>query len=379
MNKVLLILIIGLFMESCSRSNEVNVPHMPDSQKNLLKEQFEKSFDLDKSIAEDHIKKAIQKEKILGLDFLDSDFRSTTFKLPASIETPRLVETENYFYIYNIILSKTGKNIVRYDKSGTNQITFGKKGRGPGEFTAINSISEHEGKTYVFDNGSLKKLDQNLEEIERKFLRLWTNNVIMNKKSYDLKLSNNKVFPFPIANVDYETDSINFSIKDSRPGAFNFTSPNGTTFFSNDSIIVYTKTTSNIIHIISKNLPLSVTHIQLESEIIRKNESILNKKTANKEKFFNFMNSLFLIEKLHINKGTLWISFVDRKDSEAKNYLGKINLKDIDKFEELEVKIYTAPKFLNSFNFYGDHLFFNSVNMNISEYKLFQVQLDKIQ
>lgn len=363
---------------NCSKKKSQSHPLMSDSQEEFLEVQQSKSLDINQNLEQSTLYLLEQNDKIKILKSLPETSNSLEFDLPESIETPYIVETENFFYIYNVILSTNLTNIAQYNKEGKLLNTFGRKGQGPLEFTSINALSEKDYMTYILDNGYLKKINENLEEVERKFLKLWANDIKINDSSYDLRLSNNKVFPFPISNVDYRTDSINFSIEDKRPGALNFTSSNETTFDSNENLIVYAKTTLDMVHIIPKKNPSKATHLQIKSNIVRKNTSKLDKKRVNTEQFYKFMNSLFLINKLHLFDNILWISFLDRDESGTKHFLGKVNLNNLKTADGLNLEIIDTSQLFTNVHFYNDYLFIPTTKIGSRKYKITRIKLDEL-
>ncbi len=376
MKRILIALLLTNLL-SCIKKNSTDDIQMTEVQQELLSEHDEKSFDVVKDMAKKNVSLVEQTEKTLSIDTSSLRLSTKLLPLPVSIEVPKVIETENYFYVYNLILSPELENIAQYDKTGKLIKTFGRKGYGPGEITTINSISEKNHITYVFDNGQIKRFNESLEEIDRKFLKLWVNDVKFNTYNYDARVSDNKIFPYPISNIDSKADTINFSIKDIRPGALNFISSNETSFYSNDSLLIYAKTTLEYLHIIDKSDLTNTKHYKIKSPIIRKNEQVLDKKNINQEKFYSFMNSLFLIDKMHFFENNIWITFVDRNSNKNKYYLGKFELK-ANQSRILTLKVFDISESFKTVQFFEDHLFYTKINMKKKEVMLHMVKLKQL-
>ena len=141
MKKILLALLLVSFL-GCLKKDSTNLMKMADVQQEILTNHEEKSFDLVEDMTEKGVLSIIQTENISLFDTSSLSLSTITLSLPESIEIPIVVETENYYYAYNAILSPTLNNIAQYNKSGELIKSFGRKGNGPGEVTTISSISE---------------------------------------------------------------------------------------------------------------------------------------------------------------------------------------------------------------------------------------------
>jgi len=355
---------------------------MPEAQAELLREHQKKDVNIQTALDRGVIKSISQAGSIEILTPHQLQMRSIPLELPGAIKLPGLIETEHYYYVYNLNLSPAENNVVKYSKSGERLNVFGRKGKGPEEFLSLDSIQERNHITYIFDNGFIKLLDSLDTEIDRRFLGFWAKDSFVHKETIDLRISSNEVFSFPVVSIDKNDYALNFSVDDARKDNFNYLSSNNTTFFSNDSLIIYAKTTDQLLHFIPKDNPSHITTYQIESEIIRENEHELERSMIrDKDKIVEFFNTLFLMEKLFLSDNHLWITFMDRSKENIQYYLGKIPFPPNGNDSSLSMMVYDLSVFNTTISFFSDHLYYSTYDDqedSIDNFKIHQVPLSSL-
>jgi len=350
---------------------------MSETQYNALTERQHKSVNIQQELEDINYKTIKQRGEIVPITNLISDIDPINLSLPPELKIPKLVETENYFFVYNVILSPSESNIAKYDKQGKFLNLFARKGRGPNEITKIDALNEKDNLLYVSNNGSIKIFNKEDEETDIKFLNIWAYDIHINKNDYDIRSPANRVFTFPVLTLDLKTDSVKFTISDPRKDVFNFKSSNNTTFYSNDTLIIYAKTPSNKIHFFSKKRKKFFEHYKIDSEIIRRNTETLTKNPTQNE-FFKFYNALFLIDKIYLNNEILWITFIDHKDKETHYYIGKVSLKNGTANNILPLKLYETSNLFKNVHFWGNHLYFYKRTKNDTEINIYKILLSNL-
>lgn len=373
---LLVIVIVIVIISNCTtKNNNKNLPAMPEQQKELLLQHKQKGIDVGEVLKEANLTPVNQHGKIR--DFKLNTYINDTLKLrhPNPITMCRSVETENYFYLNNIIQSPTHNNIAQFYKNGKYIKSFGRKGRGPGEKTSIGVIAEQNDTTYLFDNGYLKLFDKELKEINRIFLGLWANQVYLNDHTIDLKIAANKYFPFPVTLIDKKKYEITLSIIDARPDILKTTTTSDNTFFSNDNYLFYAKTTLDLLHVLNKKNN-TFSHFKLSSDFIRENKKSLEE-NATPDEYVAFFKNLFVIERLHYVNNNLWVLFRDGTGENMKRYLGKVsNLFTGNQRKFVMYDLNTVANY--DFGFYKDHLNLSYENENKTETILYQIKLNRI-
>lgn len=353
------------------------MPEMSEQQKELLETHRNQSVDITKSLKQSEIISIQQNGKLKDFPFSVELIDSIIFKHPKNITVSKLIETENYFYINNLVQSPVHNNVAQFNKDGTFIKSFGRKGRGPGEKTGIGVLVERSDTTFLFDNGYLKKFNKELTEFDREFIGLWANKAYINNNNFDLNISANEYFPYPVTIINMDDYSIKLSLKDNRSDVFKTTTTNSNTFFSNENLIIYAKTTLNLIHVLKKE-DKSVTHYEIRSDIIRENKKSL-REDASPDEFVDFLETLFVTEKLHFHDQILWILFRDGTDDNMKRYLAKVS-NFFSQEGELTFDMYDLTKLKNNYNlnFRENHLNLSKRNESQGETTLYQIKLDQI-
>ncbi|NGP89770.1 hypothetical protein [Fodinibius halophilus] len=368
-------ILIILILFGCSNKKEF--PGMPEQQEKLLSEHQQKSVNLSKSFESSDLITVRQNGNIKAFPFTLEKLDSTTFEHPESIGISKLIETENYFFLDNIVLSPNGYNTAKYDKKGTFLASFARKGRGPGEKTTRGVIVERNDTTYLFDNGYIKLFDETLTEIDRTFIGLWAYQAFIDGQGFDLNIASNEYFPYPVTRVDKKSYDIQMSLMDDRSDIFNVSVSNSKTFFSNDELIIYAKTTLNLIHVIEKKSK-SFAHYEIISEIIRENEDSIEK-GATPDELVSFLENLFVIEKLHYKNQTLWILFRDGGGDNLKRYLGKVtNLRSLDSSADIEIYDLKKIGYKHNYSFFNNHINVSDRIEGDKKTFLYQIKLNQL-
>jgi len=376
MDKLILILILLLIFSCSNNRNFENMPEMPEQQKGLLLKHQQKSVDLAKHLNNSEVIPIRQAGNIKKFPFEALKKDSIKLKHPDHITVSQVIETENYFFLNNIVQSTQYSNIAKFSKDGKFIKSIGRKGKGPGEITSIGVLTERRDTTFLFDNGYIKKFNKNLEELGREFVGLWVYKAFMWNQKFALKIAANEYFPYPVTIVDKDGYEIQLSIKDNRPDVFNTTSNDNNTFFANKDFMIYAKTTQSLIHVL-KIKDKNFSHYKVISEIIRENEKTLREGATGNE-FAEFFKNLFMVAKLHYCNGNLWILFRDKIGENAKKYLAKVA--DFpSQSRELSLKVFDVSTLTNSnINFYKDHLNLSKSNDDNDETTIYQMNLEHL-
>jgi hypothetical protein len=303
---------------SCAQSDHNN---MSASQKAALEERNFKSISLVESLKESEIKRLTLNSEFENIQFIK------ILEIDHEADFPILQSSKNFYFFNEIRILSDKENIHIYNKKGKFIKKFGEKGRGPNELQQVYSIAEKDSVIYLSDNGNLKTFNLSGKEISRKFIGIWANKINILKNSIDFKSSHNNIFAFPVLNYSKEKLELNFAIKDIREDGYGFKSTNSTTFFSNDSIIIYAHTNKRLLHIFDKTQKRFIEHYELEADFIRKNTKKL-KKNAKIKEFTQFISTVFSLKKIHWYKNNIYILFQDNLSENKQNsYISRLDLR----------------------------------------------------
>ena len=358
-HKILTVILIIPLLMSCKseNSNKHIPPKMSGKQKDMYHERLDKSIDIEKSLANLERKTLKQEGPVEKIDLGDVPIDTVNVTLPEEITIPKMVETENYWYVYNARLSPSDSNIAKYDKQGNLKKLFAGKGKGPNEVISISAIAEKDYKTYVANDANIKVFNRNDQMINQLNLFVWPKDISLTTDTYDIRTFANEVFSFPLYIYDINTDTLAATIKDRREDIYNFQSSDNTTYFSNDSTIIYAKTPSAQLHFFSKEKMEFSAHYQINADFIRKNDVKPLADRPSKSRFYSFFNELFLLDRIHLYENRLFVTFVDNKKDT--HYLIVADLSDAKGQDEILFKAYELTDVFKIVHFYNDHMYKN--------------------
>jgi len=356
-----------------NNSNDRTPPRMSGKQKDMYHERLEKSVDIEKSLDNNDIKTLTQAGATKVIDPSEVPLDTVDLTLPAPITIPMLAETENYWYAYNARLSPSDSNIAKYDKKGNLKNLFARKGKGPNEVIKIGAIAEKEFKTYVANDANIKVFDREDQMINQLNHFVWPKEISLTTNTYDIRTFANEVFSFPIYLYNLETDTLMATIQDKRKDIFNFQSSDNTTYFSNDSTMIYAKTPSAQIHFFSKEKLTFFEHYEIEADFIRENDVKPLTEQPNKNSFYSFYNELFLLDKIHLYQDNLFVTFVDNKKDT--HYLIVADLSGANSQGNRSFKAYDLSNVFKFVSFYKDHMYKNDPEPGEKEMPVYTIPL----